>query len=90
MTIELVNIGRIDIWLTLNYYHSYAITLKWNQDLQYIITLIKSSIVVEGIRTVVFFYERYFNYKPHKQNHLTNIQPNIYKNSHLNCPYNPP
>ena len=49
-----------------------------------------SSIVVEGIRTVVvFFYERYFNYKPHKQNHLTNIQPNIYKKSHLNCPYKP-
>ena len=47
-----------------------------------------SSIVVEVIRTVLFFfYERYFNYKPHKQNHLTNIQPNIYKKSHLNCPY---
>ena len=47
-----------------------------------------SSIVVEVIRTVFFFfYERYFNYKPHKQNHLTNIQPNIYKKSHLNCPY---
>ena len=46
-----------------------------------------SSIVVEVIRTV--FYERYFNYKPHKQNHLTNIQPNIYKKSHLNCPYKP-
>ena len=48
-----------------------------------------SSIVVEVIRTVLFFYERYFNYKPHKQNHLTNIQPNIYKKSHPNCPYKP-
>ena len=48
-----------------------------------------SSIVVEGIRTV-FFYERYFNYKPHKKNYLTNIQTNIYKKSNLNCPYNPP
>ena len=38
----------------------------------------ESSIVVEGIRTF-FFYERYFNYKPHKQNKLANIQPNIYK-----------
>ena len=38
-----------------------------------------SSIVVEVIRPVLFFYIRYFNYKPHKQNHLTNIQPNIYK-----------
>ena len=26
-----------------------------------------------------FFYETYFNYKPHKQNNLANIQPNIYK-----------
>ena len=43
------------------------------------VTYIKSSIVVEVIRTVLFFYERYFNYKPHKQNHLTNIKPNIYK-----------
>ena len=41
--------------------------------------------VLEGIRTVCFFYKRYFNYKPHKQNHLTNIQPNIYKESHLSC-----
>ena len=51
-----------------------------------------SSIVVEVIvevRTVLFFYERYFNYKSHKQNHLTNIQPNIYKKSRLNCPYKP-
>ena len=46
-----------------------------------------SSIVVEVIKTVPFFYERHFNYKPHKQNHLTNIQPNIYKKGHLNCPY---
>ena len=49
----------------------------------------KSSIVVEVIRTVLFFYERYFNYKPHKQNHFTNIQLNIYKKSHLNGPYKP-
>ena len=49
----------------------------------------KSSIVVEVIRTVLFFYERYFNYKSHKQNHLTNIPPNIYKKSHPNCPYKP-
>ena len=42
-----------------------------------------SSIVVQNSS---FFY---FNYKPHKQNHLTNIQPNIYKKSHLNCPYKP-
>ena len=48
-----------------------------------------SSIVVEVIRTALFFYERYFNYKPYKQNHLTNIQPNIYKKNHLNCPYKP-
>ena len=48
-----------------------------------------SGIVVEGIRTVLFFYGRHFNYKPHKQNHLINIQPNIYKKSHLDCPYKP-
>ena len=48
-----------------------------------------SSIVVEVIRTG-FFYERYFHYKTDKQNHLTNIQPNIYKKSNLNCPYKPP
>ena len=47
-----------------------------------------SSIVIEVIRTG-FFYERYFNYKTDKQNHLTNIQPNIYKKSNLNCPYKP-
>ena len=46
-----------------------------------------TSIVVEVITTVLFFYKRYFNYKPHRQNHLTNIQPNIYKKRHLNCPY---
>ena len=40
-------------------------------------------------RQFFFSYERYFSYKPHKQNHLTNIQPNIYKKSHLNCPYKP-
>ena len=48
-----------------------------------------SSIVVEVIRTALFFYERYFNYKPNKQNHLTNNQTNIYKKSDLNCPYKP-
>ena len=47
-------------------------------------------VVLEGIRTVLFFHEIYFNYKPHKKNHLTNIQPNIYKKIHLNCPYKPP
>ena len=37
-----------------------------------------SSIVIEVIRTVLFFfYERYFKYKKHKQKHLSNIQPNI-------------
>ena len=48
-----------------------------------------SSIVIEIVRKVLFFNERYFNYKPHKQKHLTNIQSNIYKKSHLNCPYKP-
>ena len=48
-----------------------------------------TSIEVEVIRTFLFFYKRHFNYKSHKQNHLTNIQPNIYKKSHLNCPYKP-
>ena len=35
-----------------------------------------SNIDIEGIRTV-FFYERYFKGKKHKQKHLSNIQPNI-------------
>ena len=46
-------------------------------------------VVLEGIRTVLFFHEIYFNYKPHKKTHLTNIQPNIYRKSHLNCSYKP-
>ena len=51
-----------------------------------------NTVVVKYLRVSgqFFFYERYFNYKPHKQNHLTNILPNIYKKSHLNCPYKPP
>ena len=36
-----------------------------------------SSVDIEGIRTVfvlyIFFYERYFKYKRHKQKHLRNI-----------------
>ena len=35
--------------------------------------------VIEVIEAVFFFYKTYFNNKPHKQNHLTNIKPNIYK-----------
>ena len=41
-----------------------------------------SSIVIEVIRAVlifVFFYERYFKCKKHKQKHLSNIQPDISK-----------
>ena len=39
-----------------------------------------SSMVLEVIGTVFFFfYKTYFNNKPHKQNHVTNIKPNIYK-----------
>ena len=37
-----------------------------------------SSIDIEVIRTV-FFYERYFKCKKHKQKHLSNIQPDISK-----------
>ena len=37
------------------------------------VTYIKSSIVVEVIRTVLFFTKDFLT----KQNHLTNIQPNI-------------
>ena len=44
-----------------------------------------SSIVLEGKKTVFFLYKTYFNNKPHKQNHLTNIKPNIYKKRHPNC-----
>ena len=33
--------------------------------------------VIEAIGTVLFFYERYFKCKKHKQKHLSNIQPNI-------------
>ena len=36
-----------------------------------------SSIVIEFIRTVFFFYERYFKCKKHKQEHLSDIQPYI-------------
>ena len=36
-----------------------------------------SSIVIEVIGRVIFFYKRYFKCKKHKQNHLSNIQPNI-------------
>ena len=38
-----------------------------------------SSMVLEVIGTVFFFYKTYFNNKPQKQNHVTNIKPNIYK-----------
>ena len=41
-----------------------------------------SSIDIEVIRTVfisIFFYERYFKCKKHKQKHLSNIQPDISK-----------
>ena len=33
--------------------------------------------VIEAIGTVLFFYERYFKCKKHKQKHLSNIQPNV-------------
>ena len=46
---------------------------KHNEECLGVLDINISSIVVEVIRTVLFFYERYFNYKPHKQNHLTNI-----------------
>ena len=46
---------------------------KHNEEYLGVLDINVSSIVVEVIRTVLFFYERYFNYKPHKQNHLTNI-----------------
>ena len=46
---------------------------KHNEEYLGVLDINISSIVVEVIRTVLFFYERYFNYKPHKQNHLTNI-----------------
>ena len=39
-----------------------------------------SSLVIEVIRTVfifIFFYERYFKCKKHKQKHLSNVQLNI-------------
>ena len=36
--------------------------------------------VLEVRETVFFFfYKTYFNNKPLKQNHLTNIKPNVYK-----------
>ena len=46
--------------------------------------MILSSIVIEVIRTVSFFffflfYGRYFKCKKHKQKHLSNIQPDISK-----------
>ena len=42
--------------------------------------MILSSIVIEVIRAVsIFFYERYFKCKKHKQKHLSNIQLNISK-----------
>ena len=46
---------------------------KHNEEYLGVLDINVSSIVVEVIRTVLFFYERYFNYKPHKQNHLTNV-----------------
>ena len=46
---------------------------KHNEEYLGVLDINISSIVVEVIRKVLFFYERYFNYKPHKQNHLTNI-----------------
>ena len=33
--------------------------------------------MIEVIGTVLFFYERYFKCKKHKQKHLSNIQLNI-------------
>ena len=38
-----------------------------------------SSIVIEVIRTVFFFYEIYFKCNKHKQKYLNNIQPNMSK-----------
>ena len=38
-----------------------------------------SRMVLEVIGTVFCFYKTYFNNKPHKKKHLTNIKPNIYK-----------
>ena len=48
-------------------------------------SMIISSIVIEVIKTVLFFYERYFKCKKHKQKQLSNIQPDIYisKKRHL-------
>ena len=48
-----------------------------------------SSIVVEVIRTVLFFTKDILTINHTKKTQLTNIQPNIYKESHLNCPYKP-
>ena len=36
-----------------------------------------SSIVIEAIEAVLFFYERYFKCKAHKEKHLSKIQSNI-------------
>ena len=43
-------------------------------------TMTLSSIVIEVIRTVfiyLFFYQRYFKCKKHKQKHLSSIQTDI-------------
>ena len=45
-------------------------------------TMTLSSIVIEVIRTVfifLFFYQRYFKCKKHKQKHLSSIQTDISK-----------
>ena len=46
-----------------------------------------SSIDIEANKTVfifIFFYETYFKCKKHKQNPLSNIQPNIFKQKNTN------
>ena len=43
-----------------------------------------SSIVIEVIRTVFFFYEIYFKCNKHKQKYLNNIQPNMSKQKKKN------
>ena len=54
-----------------------TMTMRMRMRMAMIMTL--SSIVIEVIRTVFFFYERYFKHKKHKQKHLSNIQPDISK-----------
>ena len=49
-------------------------------------TMTLSSIVIEVIRTVfifLFFYQRYFKCKKHKQKHLSSIQTDISKQKNI-------